>query len=98
MQFLLAGFITIKVWGPKFREITNLLHAISCKILIANLLLCIPGIHGLYLPASWSGKYTNITCVHVRGSDPGRDVYPEILVLYLNLTVYISQEVGFEQA
>lgn len=72
---------------PEFREITNLLYAVSCKIFIANRLLCFPGVHGLYLPASWSGKYTNITCMQVRGSDPGHDVYPEILVLYLNLNV-----------
>lgn len=64
----------------------------------ANRLLCFPGVHGLYLPASWSGKYTNFIGVLVHGSDPGHDVYPEILVLYLNLTVQILQEVGFEQA
>jgi hypothetical protein len=53
----------------------------------ANPLLCFPGVHGLYLPASWSGKYTNLTGVQVRGSDPGHNVYPEIPLLYLNLTV-----------
>jgi hypothetical protein len=56
-------------------------------VFTANRLLCFAGVHGLYIPASWSGKYTNLTGVQVRGSDPGNDVYPEILVLYLNLTV-----------
>jgi hypothetical protein len=60
---------------------------IPVKVFTANRLLCFPGVHGLYLPASWSGKYTDLTGVQVRGSDPGHDVYHGILVLYLNLTV-----------
>ena len=48
------------------------------QLLRANRLLCFPGVHGMYLPASWSGKYTNLTDVQVRSSDPSQDVCPKL--------------------
>jgi hypothetical protein len=73
--------------SPNVEKLQIFFKQISVKVVTAKRLLCFPGVHGLYLPASWSGKYTNFTGVQIRGSDPGHDVYPEILLLYLNLTL-----------